>query len=214
MNFQDRYDMSDIGILGGTFDPIHNGHITLAKRAYESFNLDKILIMPSKKPPHKKTRVITEDNHRINMVKLAIKDYPYMEFSDFEMKREGYIYTADTLTLLKKAYPENNYFFILGGDSIRNLESWYNPEIILEKAVIISSLRDGITDTAYENIVTNLIKTYKASNPDIRKLPMENINISSSDIRNNFYTDENIHSYLNRDVVQYIIDNRLYYINY
>lgn len=206
--------MSNIGILGGTFDPIHNGHIALAKRAYDSFNLDKILVMPSKKPPHKKTHIITKDIHRINMVKLAVANYPYMEFSDFEMKREGYIYTADTLILLKKIHPKDNYFFILGGDSIRDLKNWYHPEIILEKAIILAALREGITDTVYEKIVEDIIETYKASNPDIRKLPMENINISSSDIRGSFYIDENIHSYLNSAVVQYIIDNGLYKINY
>src|SRR5574344_2351720 len=100
--------MSNIGILGGTFDPIHNGHIMLAKEAYEQFLLDKIWVMVSKNPPHKSGKKVSDSIKRSEMVKLAIKNYPYMEFSDFELKREGYIYTSDTLTLLKQIYPNDN----------------------------------------------------------------------------------------------------------
>lgn len=203
--------MSNIGILGGTFDPVHMGHIELAIKAYEEYALDKIWFMVSKKPPHKKNRVITDNIHRINMVKLAIEDYPFMEFSDFEMKREGYIYTADTLTLLTEQNPKDRYFFIVGGDSIRDLNTWYHPEIVLSKSTIIAATRDGINNSIYDNIVKDLLKQYSVVNPHIEKLEINPIEVSSSDIRAKFYSSSNeIKKYLNKKVIKYIEDNKLY----
>lgn len=202
--------MCNIGILGGTFDPIHNGHIMLAKKAYEYFNLDKVLIMVTKKPPHKKGRVITEDFHRVNMIKLAIRSYPYMDFSDFEMQREGYIYTADTLTLLKKAHPDNNYFFIIGGDSLRDFHTWYHPEIVINKATILAAVRDDISNESFDNIVSQLNDTYKEYKPDIRKLITTPVDISSSEIRSEINRNNSISKYLDKDVYDYILKNKLY----
>ena len=204
--------MSNIGILGGTFDPVHMGHIELAIKAYEEYALDKIWFMVSKKPPHKKNRVITDNIHRINMVKLAIEDYPFMEFSDFEMKREGYIYTADTLTLLTKQNPKDKYFFIVGGDSIRDFNTWYHPEIVLSKATIIAATRDEINDSIYDNIIKDLLKQYSAVNPHIEKLEINPIEVSSSDIRAEFYSSSSneIKHYLDKKVIKYIEDNKLY----
>ena len=113
-----------IGILGGTFNPIHNGHLMLAKEAYEQHNLDKVWIMVSPNPPHKAGTTIVDVTDRNNMVKAAIEPYDFMEFSDYEQRRVGFIYTAETLTLLKKDYPENEYYFIIGGDSLENIEKW------------------------------------------------------------------------------------------
>lgn len=202
--------MSNIGILGGTFDPVHNGHIELAVRAYEEFKLDKVLLMVSKKPPHKKDRIITDDLHRINMVKLAVKKFSFMEFSDFEMQRDGYIYTADTLTLLKEKNKTDNYFFIVGGDSIRDFDKWYHPEIILSNATVIAATRNEINSDIYDNIINKLLEKYCFVNPDIRKLKINPVDISSSDIRNNFYSDNHVQKYLDSAVVKYIIDNKLY----
>lgn len=202
--------MSNIGILGGTFDPIHIGHIELAVKAYEEYDLDKIWFMVSKKPPHKKNRIITDNIHRINMVKLAIKDYPFMEFSDFEMQREGYIYTADTLTLLTNQNPDDKYFFIVGGDSIRDFDTWYHPEIILSKSTIIAATRDEVNDIIYDNIIDELLNKYSMVHPDIRKLKINPISVSSSDIRAKFYHDNSIKQYLDKNVIKYIEENNLY----
>ena len=110
--------MAKIGILGGTFDPIHNGHLALGKQAYEQFGLDEIWFMLSGHPPHKKGRLVTEGKEREDMVKLAIASVPYFVYSDFELKREGNTYTAQTLTLLKEAYPQHEFYFIIGADSL------------------------------------------------------------------------------------------------
>lgn len=202
--------MKNIGILGGTFNPIHNGHIMLAKTAYEQFDLDKILVMVSKTPPHKDCSYIVSEIHRSNMVKLAIKDYPYMEFSDFELTRDGKIYTAETLTLLKEANPDTNYYFIIGGDSIRDFHTWFHPEIVLKNAVIIAALRDNVDKTIYNEAVLALQTKYKAVSPDIRFLETDKIDISSTKLRENLREDSSLKQYINEDVYMYIKKNNLY----
>lgn len=202
--------MSNIGILGGTFDPIHNGHIMLAKEAYKQYNLDKIWVMVSKTPPHKAGKQITSAISRLAMVKLAIADFDYMEASDFELKREGYIYTADTLTLLEKAYPEDKFFFIIGGDSLNDFKKWYHPEIILSKAVVLAATRDNMTTKAYEALIEDIMKDYEQSDPDIRRLNTTPINIASHTIRDNIAQNTAYNAHINPLVLEYIKANHLY----
>jgi nicotinate-nucleotide adenylyltransferase len=202
--------MSNIGILGGTFDPIHNGHIMLAKEAYEQFLLDKIWVMVSKNPPHKSGKKVSDSIKRSEMVKLAIKNYPYMEFSDFELKREGYIYTSDTLTLLKQIYPNDNFFFILGGDSLRDFKTWHNPEIVLEKCILLVATRDEIIDEEYKKSLNSILTEFSDYHPDIRRLITTPVNISSHEIRANISHIEQFEPYMNKDVMKYILDNNLY----
>ena len=133
--------MAKIGILGGTFDPIHNGHLALGKQAYEQFSLDEIWFMPSGHPPHKKGRLVTEGKEREDMVKLAIASVPYFVYSDFELKREGNTYTAQTLSLLKEVYPQHEFYFIIGADSLYEIEQWYHPEMVMKQAVLLVAAR-------------------------------------------------------------------------
>ena len=123
--------MADIGIMGGTFDPVHNGHLILGKQAYEEYGLDAVWFMPSGQPPHKKDRHVTPAGDRCAMVKLAIGDFPGFVFSDFEVLREGSTYTAQTLALLKETYGDHNFCYIIGADSLYEIESWYHPELVL-----------------------------------------------------------------------------------
>ncbi|KMW17156.1 nicotinate-nucleotide adenylyltransferase [Enterocloster citroniae] len=129
--------MARIGILGGTFDPIHNGHLRLGKRAYEEFELESIWFMPSGVPPHKKDHKITEGKMRRDMVKLAIADTPCFLYSDFELKRKGDTYTAQTLSLLHRERPEDEFYFIIGADSLYEIEHWYHPEAVMGQAVLL-----------------------------------------------------------------------------
>ena len=105
--------MAKIGIMGGTFDPIHNAHLILGRQAWKEYSLDEVWFMPSHIPPHKTDHQITDTNDRCEMVKLAIAEYPYFRFSDFEISRTGNTYTAQTLQLLKEAYPEHTFYFIV-----------------------------------------------------------------------------------------------------
>ena len=194
-------DKKKIGILGGTFNPIHDGHLQLAKAAYEQHNLDKIWIMVSPNPPHKAGTSIVDVTHRNNMAKIAIEPYEYMEFSDFEQKRDGYIYTAETLTLLKKEHPENEYYFIVGGDSLDNIEKWYHPEVVLANCILLAAGRDEMFDTALINRINELNEKYKA---DIRMIKMQPMDVSSTEIRAGDFDD------IPESVRKYIDENQLY----
>lgn len=170
-----------IGILGGTFNPVHIAHIELAKAAYEQHKLEKVLLMVSPNPPHKAGKVIADVAHRNAMVQLAIKPYDYMEFSDFEQKREGYIYTAETLTLLKEQYPENEYYFIIGGDSLAAIENWYQPEVVLSNCILLASGREDMCDEALSKRIEELNAKYNEA--DIRLIKLPKLDISSTDVR-------------------------------
>ncbi len=196
------------GIMGGTFNPIHNGHILLALNAYEQFSLDKVLVMISPNPPHKAGNDILDTEKRVDMVKLAIKNYPdILEFSDFELKRDGYIYTAETLTLLKKQNPDTEYYFIVGGDSIRDIERWYKPEIVFANAIILAAVRGDMDLSAINNQINHLKQIYNA---DIRVLMADNIPVSSTEIRRKTAEKESIADMVPRDVEEYILANNIY----
>lgn len=190
-----------IGILGGTFNPIHNGHLELAKAAYEQYSLDKVLIMVSPNPPHKACQEIVPVSHRNNMVRLAIKPYDYFEISDFEQKREGYIYTAETLTLLKKEFPMNDYYFIIGGDSLANIEKWYHPEIVLANCVLLAAGRDELFNEALSRRIDEINKKFDA---DVRMVKLRKIDVSSTEIRAGSFDN------VPESVLDYIKENRLY----
>ncbi len=200
--------MNKIGIMGGTFNPIHKGHIELALAAYKQFSLDKVLVMISPNPPHKAGNDILDINDRVNMVKIATKEYPTeLEFSDFELKREGYIYTAETLTLLKDENPDTEYYFIMGGDSIGNIEKWYHPEIIFDKACIIAAGRNEMRDSQMEEYIEYLKNKYNAN---ISLLVMDDIPISSSMIRERIKSQESINDLVPNCVEKYIQEYCLY----
>ena len=128
-----------VGILGGTFDPIHNAHIEIAKTALNQFNLDKVMIMPTPNPPHKDKNTITSNFHRINMIKLAILPYENIEFSDFEINMSRCnLYSRYIHICLTKLNPDIEYYFILGSDSIMSFLSWYRPDIILKYAKLLA----------------------------------------------------------------------------
>lgn len=115
--------MKRIGIMGGTFDPVHNGHLLLGRQARSEYGLDEIWYMPSHIPPHKKDHRITDGKDRLAMLELALEGISFSSVSDFEMKREGNTYTAQTLELLKEEYPEDKFYFIIGADSLFQLET-------------------------------------------------------------------------------------------
>ena len=122
--------MSRIGILGGTFNPIHNGHIQMAKYSHDAAKLDKVILMPTFVPPHKESANLVSCEHRFNMCRLASAELPYAEVSDFEIKLEGKSYTYRTLQLLKSQNENDDFYFIVGADMFLSMQNWKNPEII------------------------------------------------------------------------------------
>ena len=200
-----------IGILGGTFDPIHNTHIYMAKVALKELYLDKVYLMPAFCPPHKNTVKITSENHRVDMIHLAIEGLEKIDYSGFEIEHQ-LSYTADTLTTLKEKYPEDEFFFIIGGDSISSFESWYHPETILEKASIVVIRRDDVTfddlDQTIQDIASKFNHITTKYHTGIINLESEISDISSSFIRN--HPLEECKGMLPPKVYDYIAENRLY----
>lgn len=134
-----------IGIMGGTFDPIHVGHLILGEKAYEQLGLDKILFMPAGNPPHKRNRKgRASDEQRVEMVNLAIQGNPHFELSLIEMNAEGFTYTYCTLETLKKQNPDTDYYFIIGADSLYNFATWMEPARICQACTIVVATRDHV----------------------------------------------------------------------
>lgn len=205
--------MACIGIMGGTFNPIHLGHIKLAQAAYEQYNLDKVLFMPSGDPPHKKDETIVKAEHRMNMVKLAIAGISYFEPSAMEIERKGYSYTCETLKELHGQNTQNVLYFIIGADSLFHIESWYKPEEIFKLCVLLAANRDDIPYNDFFNQIQYLNRKYQA---DIRPINTPMMHISSTQIRqaldDNVLTKEDDINFklIDPNVIKYIMDNRLY----
>mgnify|MGYP000879624703 CR=1 FL=1 len=134
-------DHKKIGIMGGTFNPIHFGHLLLAETAFHQFQLDEILIMPTKNPYYKKISNSVTEEDRVAMAELAIEDNGHFRLSKEELNREGNTYTVETLSHLTERHPDYEYFFIMGADSLDYFEEWMHPEIISKKAVLLVAVR-------------------------------------------------------------------------
>lgn len=196
-----------VGILGGTFDPIHVAHLILAEQAWQQFKLDTVLIMPSGDPPHKKEREITSASHRVRMLQLAIEDNKHFKLSNVEVEREGTTYTAETLTGLCRYNPDCNYYFIIGADSLFQLEQWRQPEIIMSHSILLVAVRGDYKMPQLEKRIDYLKEQYDAQ---IYLLHTPDIMISSSLIREHVQRGESIRYLVPKDVEKYIYQNKLY----
>lgn len=203
----DKQMKEKVGIMGGTFNPIHNGHLLLAQAARESLNLDRILFMPSGNSYMKETSQILDGDTRAQMVRLALLENPYFLFSDLELKREGATYTCDTLAILKAQNPQTQYYFILGEDNLLTLKCWKNPAFILQNCVIAGAVRASEDNTRIKKAAELLKKEYQA---DIRILPTRRIDISSSEIRERLKNGQSVRYMLPERVYDYIQKKRLY----
>lgn len=196
-----------IGIMGGTFNPIHNGHVTLAERAYEQFHLDSILFMPTKNPPHKKHKIIVSEQHRSNMVKLAIEEISYFQFSSLELDRQGITYTVDTLSYLTSSYKDAEYYFIIGADSLFQIETWYRSEQIMKLTHLLAATRYHLSDDNIEEQIDYLNKKYGAQ---VHQLKVDNMDVSSDQIRQAVQNGISVSGLVNSKVENYIKENHLY----
>lgn len=199
--------MAKIGIMGGTFDPIHIGHIRLAQQALSEQELDFILFVPNHIPWMKRDRKITSAEHRMSMVKLAIKDCPKFQLSSVEVDAGGESYTWQTLEFLKKQYPQSELYFILGADSLFSIDKWAHPEKIMKNSVILAAVRDDCDRTELEKQKQMLAVKYYAR---IILLSMPPVDVSSTKIRQRFYTDPEVKQLVPKDVGGYIVQNHLY----
>ncbi len=200
--------MAKIGIMGGTFDPIHNAHLMLGRQALKEYHLDEIWFMPSHNPPHKTDHRVTGTKDRCEMVKLAIAGEPRFRFSDFEISRAGNTYTAQTLKLLKEAYPKHTFFFIVGADSLYHIESWYHPEEVMRQVTILAAGREcEDASCTLEEQAAYLIKKYGAA---IFLLHSDTMEVSSQELREREMNGGRIHNLVPKNVERYIEEHGLY----
>jgi nicotinate-nucleotide adenylyltransferase len=196
-----------IGIMGGTFDPIHVGHLMLAEQAYDKYDLDKILIMPAGHPPHKDHEVSALPKHRVQMVRLAIEGNKHFELSLVEVERSGYTYTYETLENLTKENPNVEYYFIIGADSLLEMHKWREPEKICKCATILVATRYHLQTKELKKTADEIAKKF---NGNIHILDTPNIDLSSTYLRTSISAGKSIKYYVTGDVERYIYKNNLY----
>lgn len=196
-----------IGIMGGTFNPIHNGHIALAKAAYEFCSLDEVWFMPSGVSYLKEQDEIVSGAHRLEMTRLAILNERNFYCSDFEVLRSGNTYTAETLKELHKMHKEYEFYFILGADSLFGLSKWKEPEVISKLCTLVSVVRNDVDNEELSAQKALLEEQFKAK---VVLVPFDKVDISSSDIREKLLRGQSVENLLPKDVLRYIREHNLY----
>lgn len=179
------------GLYGGSFDPVHIGHMAVARCAKEQFELDRVIFIPTGNMPHKKGTV-ANDVQRVKMLELSFEDESF-SVSDYEINREEISYSADTVEYFKSLFPGDEIFFIIGGDSYAYIDKWYQPERIFAAATVLVFPREG------EKIL-----------PPALEIKVEPVRVSSSEVRKKINSGENVSNLLKKEVLDYIIENNLY----
>ena len=199
--------MRNIGIMGGTFNPIHMGHLIIAEKAREQFHLDEILFLPSGIPYMKEQNEVLPGHIRSEMTKLAIEDNPFFDISTMEAEKESISYTFETLMTLREKNPNTDYYFIVGADNLWTIENWKNPEQIFANCHILAAVRGDISTDDLEKQSAYLKEKYGA---DISLLQTSHIEISSSMICDLIKEGKSIRYLVPESVYDYIIIHKLY----
>ncbi|RME84714.1 MAG: nicotinate-nucleotide adenylyltransferase [Caldilineae bacterium] len=194
------------GILGGTFDPVHMGHLILAETARDTLRLDKVYFVPAADPPHKHGQVIARAEDRLAMLKLALKDNPGFYISLIDLERPGPHYTADMVALMReRVEPEVELWFLMGLDSLIDFPNWHEPERIRNLARLAAATRPGyvIDWTPLEKALPGIIH-------EVTLLPMPGVSISSNNLRRKVQHGSSIRYLVPEAVRQYILGHDLY----
>ena len=221
-------DECQVGILGGSFDPVHMGHLGLAQEIYKKFDLDQVLFIPAFQTPHKKTAPLASSAHRLEMLKLALKDSSHFSISDKEIHRKEVSYTIDTLNDLQIEFPNSKLFLIVGYDNLFKLDSWKDALKIMKKYTIVVASRPGMNSKFAED---KILEMFKGNSPyTLRKTTGEdqefyhqetgsrlfvcNIrprDISSSLVRGQLAQGQSVENLLPHEVERYIIEQKIYH---
>ncbi len=197
-----------IGIFGGTFDPLHIGHLIIARAALEELALEKVVFIPSGRPPHKANRTGgAADFQRIEMLKSALEEEPHFEIDLIEIGSEEPTYSYLTMQKLTGRYPENDYYFLIGEDSLRDLGSWREPEILCGLCTIAAAGRKGFSDVPTEELIRAREEELGAR---IVHVECPFIDLSSSEIRRRVAAGRSIRYFVPDCVAEYIKENGLY----
>lgn len=193
-----------LGIMGGTFDPIHLGHLAAAENARYYLGLDLILFMLSAQPPHKDYQMVSPAPHRLRMVELAIADNSWFKASTLEMERQGASYTVDTLKELKQKLERPEVYFLMGSDSLFDLVNWYHYEEIASLCTLVSVSRPGFAnEEALESVPASIRKKTII-------LEVPGLEISSTELKRRLQSGEPVRYLLPEAVAAYIEEHRLY----
>lgn len=195
------------GILGGTFNPVHNGHIHLAENALHAAGLDRILFVPSGISYMKDQHEILPARERVELVKLAIQDHPRFFLSTIETDRECNSYTHETILALQKKHRDTSFFFLTGADTIFSMEDWKDPVTIFRSVTILAACRPGVSQEDLKRKIAYLHAMYEA---DIRLIAVDFVDISSSSIRNAIKEGKSVHGLLPSAVEAYIKEHHFY----
>ena len=196
-----------VGIMGGTFNPIHLGHLIIAEAAYEAYNLDEVLFVPSGVSYMKDQSEILDAKKRVHMTGLAIEDNPHFALSTIEIDRDGNSYSYETLETLRKQNPNTEYYFLVGSDTLFALETWKHPEILLPSCTILVAVRDGVPMEKMQEHAKYLEEKFGGS---IQLLTTPNIEISATDIRNRLSKNRNVKYFVPDAVLDFINKYDLY----
>lgn len=198
-----------IGIMGGTFDPIHNGHLMLGQAAYEAADLDQVWFMPNGNPPHKNSSTMeSEVVDRIRMTELAIQPFPQFKLELYEAERTTVSYSYSTMEFLAKEHPNDEFYFILGADSLFTIELWKYPEKFLRTCTVLATYRDDInTMEKMDKQIRYLTEKYDAK---IELFSTSLVKVASHELREKVKEGRNISDYVPKDVETYILTHHLY----
>jgi nicotinate-nucleotide adenylyltransferase len=201
--------MRNIAIFGGSFNPVHNGHINLVKEIAKKVSLDKIIVMPTYISPFKKDSVgfVADGSDRLKMCRLAFEDEPNIIVSDYEISREQVSYSVDTVTHFTHEFPEDRLFFIMGSDMLLSFEKWHRYKDILKMCTIIAASReDNQSDFASLEAAQKNLSQYG----DVILTEISAYEMSSSEIREKIVKNQDISCYMPKKVVEYIMNNNIY----
>ena len=197
-----------VGIMGGTFDPVHIGHLILGEAAWRQFQLDEVWFMPAGNPPHKRNRAgRATDEPRVEMVRLAIRSNPHFSLSLIEMNPDGYSYTYRTLERLREQYPDTDWYFIMGADSLVDFDTWREPQRITDACQVVVATRNQMDDSVFRTLLEQRCREY---HHDFLRLDTPNLDISSKHLREMVSSGESIRYYTPDPVLNYIRDQRVY----
>ena len=212
--------MQRLGILGGTFDPIHLGHLRTAEEIGQDLDLDKVYLIPSAYPPHKKGKPVAPFQHRLNMVLLASAHSPILDVLDLEGKRPGLSYSIETLKEIHNSFQDSELFFILGTDAFTEIMTWREYTSLFDYAHFVIIRRAGFQPEKQEAVLADIsLKTKKTSKPDVFTAPSGKtlifksptlLDISSTRIRQIIKDGKSIRFLVHGSVRDYIIEKDLY----
>ena len=199
----------NIGIMGGTFDPVHNGHLAIAEAAYEQFGLDRVWFLPNGNPPHKALADIGSSiEDRLKMVQLAIAGRTGFKLEPYEARRKGVSCSYETMEHFSKIYPEHDFYFIIGADSLFTVDKWVHPERLFPTCTILAAFRDEMDTREKMDRQMHYLKEKYHAKSALLLSPI--VQISSSEIRERIRDGKSINGFVPDNVEEYIKKECLY----